>query len=468
MAEAVEIAVVGAGPAGLSAALEARRLGAEVLLIDEAAEPGGQYYMQPHTAAAKARDSEQVAEGRALMAEARKAGVRLLCGVQVWGFFPPMTLALIGPEGCFEIEPQRLIVATGAHDRGLAFPGWTLPGVMTPGAVQRLIKADGVGLGPRVVLAGSGPFLLVVAKQLLDAGIEIAAYVESTRVTGSGLLGLAGRPGAWGALGGYARALLRHRVPLRLGRAVVEARGGEGLESVAIARLDKRGAPLDGEPEIVETSVLAVAYGFRPACELTTIAGCAHGYDDRQGGRICRVERASGRTSVEGIFAAGEVTGVAGMRCAREEGRIAGLSAARSLGHWSRAGGWRLRRARRLRRRAQAFADFVNASFAPPAGLAEMITDDTLLCRCEDLRAGEVRAAVAAGARSASAVKMWTRCGMGPCQGRICGWSLARYVARLSGQPLAEIGDNEPRIPIKPLPLGAIVAEEETVVEAAE
>ncbi len=468
MAEEVEIAVVGAGPAGLSAALEARRLGAEVLLIDEGAEPGGQYYMQPHTAAAEVRDSAQLAEGRALLAEARGAGVRLLGGVQVWGFFQPMTLALIGPDGCFEIEPKRLIVATGAHDRSLAFPGWTLPGVMTPGAVQRLIKAEAVGLGPRVVLAGSGPFLLVVARQLLEAGIEIAAYVESARITGSGLFGLARRPTAWNELGGYVRTLLQNRVPLRLGSAVVEARGDKGLESVAIAKLDRRGAPLEGEPKFVETSILAIAHGFRPACELTAIAGCAHGYDDRQGGRFCRVERDTGRTSVEDIFAAGEVTGIAGMRCAREEGRIAGLSAARSLGHWSRGAGWRLRWTRRQRRRAQAFADFVNTSFAPPAGLAGIISDDTLLCRCEDVRAGEVRAAVAAGARTATAVKMWTRCGMGPCQGRICGWSLARTIAQLSGQPLAEIGDNEPRIPIKPLPLGAIVAEEEAAGAAAE
>lgn len=468
MAEEVEIAVVGAGPAGLSAALEARRLGAEVLLIDEGAEPGGQYYMQPHTLAAQARDSAQIAEGRALLAEARDAGVRLLREVQVWGFFQPMTLALNGPDGCFEIEPKRLIVATGAHDRSLAFPGWTLPGVLTPGAVQRLIKAEAVALGPRVVLAGSGPFLLVVARQLLEAGIEIAAYVESARITGAGLLGLARRPGAWNELGGLVRMLLQNRVPLHLGSAVVEARGRKGLECVAIAKLDRHGAPLEGEPVIVDSSILAVAYGFRPACELTAVAGCAHGYDDRQGGRFCRVERDTGRTSVEDIYAAGEVTGIAGMRAAREEGRIAGLAAARSLGHWSSGAHWRLRWARRQRRRAQAFADFVNASFAPPAGLAEIITDETLLCRCEDVRAGEARAAVAAGARTASAVKMWTRCGMGPCQGRICGWSLARSIARLSGQPLAEIGDNEPRIPIKPVPLGAILGEDGSVVEAAE
>jgi NAD(P)H-nitrite reductase large subunit len=233
---------------------------------------------------------------------------------------------------------------------------------------------------------------------------------------------------------------------------VTAASGGCRLERVSIARLGAR-----ARTTAIDADVLAVAYGFRASTELTALAGCAHGYDEARGGRFCEIDPDTGATRAEHVFAAGEVTGIGGSRVAQEQGRIAGLTAARSLGRWDAGAERRLLRARRRLRREQSFAGYVNRTFAVPPSLTALVTDDTVLCRCEEVRARDVAAAVADGARTLGAVKMWTRLGMGPCQGRFCGWSAGRYIARLTGADPAAVGVNEPRIPIKPVPVGCVL-----------
>lgn len=456
-----EVVVVGAGPAGLAAAIEARRLGAEVFVLDEYAKVGGQYHKQPlvldHRSCQGSLDP-QVRAGRDLADKAKAMGVRFWTATQVWGLFPGRRLAVMRPTGSVEIEAQRLIIASGAHDRLLAFPGWTLPGVMTPGAAQTLVKAYACPPGQRVVVAGTGPFLLVVTAHLLKAGVNVVAYVEAARWSWTTFFRFTGFPERWGELARYVLTLMRHRVPIYRGSAVIAAGEGPTLSAVTIARLDDNGRPVAETRRQVAADTLAIAQGFRPNCELTGLAGCRHAYEERRGGCYCVIDPDTGVTSVDGIYASGEVTGIGGSRVATEEGRIAGLAAARSLGYWDAEAESRLTRARVQRRREQAFADLVNQTFAPPSGLTHVIDDNTIVCRCEEIRASAIRAAVETGARSATAVKMWTRCSMGRCQGRFCSWSVNRYVAALTGISPERIGVNEPRIPIKPVSLEAILS----------
>lgn len=461
MSQAIDLAVIGAGPAGLAAALEARRLGLEVLVLDEGPVPGGQYYRQPHV---PVRDGvhrlgrHQQSAGAALIEDVLSAGATIWSQATVWGLFPDRRIALEHEGIGKEIVTRRLILATGAHDRTLAFPGWTLPGVVTPGAVQSLMKSDQVMPGRQAVVAGCGPFLLVVASQLLAWGVKVAAVIESTRWNWNAFGGFLQFAERWRELFGYLGPLLRAGVPILRGHAVLEAQGSDRVEAVSVAPLDARGQPVLERRREIAADLLAVAHGFRVVSELSSIAGCAHDFDETRGGYFCRTDPDTCETTVPGVFAAGETAGFAGARVALLAGRIAGISAAKSLGVKQSDAALRLEETRHAREREQRFANLVNRTFAPPPGLVSVITDDTVICRCEEVPALEVGKAVAAGARTATAVKMWTRCGMGRCQGRICGWTLNRYVASLTGASAADVGQNTPRIPAKPVRLDSVLA----------
>ena len=455
-----EFVIVGAGPAGLGAAEEAARLGVRVLVLDEYDRPGGQYMRQPGaslTAADTAALPAQTRRGAALANASAEAGVSFWHEAQVWGAFPERRLCLVHNGRGHSLEPKRILVASGAHERPLAFPGWTLPGVMTPGAAQSLIKGSGVLPGERLVVAGSGPFLAAVAYDALKAGVEIAGYVELQAPRWPALARMAAFPGRWAELARYAQALLAARVPILTGHAVTAATGSDCLEKVEVAPVDATGRPLAAGRRTVLADALAISYGFQPSIELTEFLGAEHRFDWRRGGRHCVTDPNTGATTAEGVHAAGEVTGIGGAQVAECEGRIAGLSVARALGRWGHAPRRRLAAMQRARARHQRFADILAAMFPPSAGPAAAIDKDTLVCRCEEVTAGEVTQAVAEGATDASAVKMWTRAGMGPCQGRMCGWTINCCIAGLTDRNGESVGFNHARIPAKPVSLARIL-----------
>lgn len=458
---ACDVCVVGAGAAGLSAAEAAASVGALVVVLDGFPRPGGQYYMQPPSdPSPSVNGNPQVAEGASLVAAAERAGARILAGREVWGVFPAesgYTLHAAGDDGAVRVDARTIIVATGAHDRVVPFPGWTLPGVMTPGAGQRLAKLSGTPPGRRTLVAGSGAFLLPVASSILKAGGQLAAVLEAADrpLAAAGIV--ARNPLIWKEFARLAWPLWRARVPWYRGGVVVAALGDDRVRGAVIAPLDDRGAPDPSRTfEIGDIDALLVGYGFRPHLELTTALGCGHDFDDAAGGWFCRVDGSTFATTVPGVYAAGETTGIAGARPARLSGRIAGLAAAESLG-LSDTSRERTRLVAR-RRPAAAFAAALNAHFAPPAGLTATITDDTVVCRCEDVTAGEVRAALADGADDAFGAKLWTRAGMGLCQGRVCGFGLAHLIAAEGDLSPAEVGRNAPRLPLRPVKLSTMRA----------
>ncbi|MBI2466608.1 MAG: FAD-dependent oxidoreductase [Candidatus Rokubacteria bacterium] len=463
------IVVVGAGPAGLAAAAEVTRAGVPVTIVDESRAPGGQFFRDrgpgrdtPGSGAARAH-----AMKARLLAEIDGRDVTWLTGATVWSAIRPDLLALFR-EGRVELlRWQRLVVATGAYERSVAFPGWTLPGVMTPGAVQILVKAHGVTPGPEVLLAGSGPFLWSVAEELLLAGVRVSGLVEAGRPArwASVLLTVARHPARLAEAWRYLRVARRHRVPVRLGWAVVAAHGTDRLEAVTVSRVDAEWRPVPGTEQTLPATALAVGFGFLPSTELTRHLGCAHRFDELRGGWVPghddRME-----TDLPGVYVAGEVAGIGGAHAAMAEGRLAGLAAALALGS-TVASPARLAELQRARRRAREFGDLMLRIFRFQPGLGVLAQDDTTICRCEEVTAGQLRARLGQTEPDLRSLRGVVRAGMGLCQGRTCGRLVAGLVSATLGVPEADLGMLTVRPPFRPIPVAAIAGIPADVLEEA-
>ena len=443
---ACDVAVVGAGPAGAAAAVTAARAGARVLLLDGEQRPGGQYWRHgpglPDVPDAPGEVAEHAAEWRAL---SRRLALELdsgrvvhLARTRVWrvdaGATPGALLQAAGPGGePLEVRATALVLATGAHDRVLPFPGWDLPGVLTAGAAQALLKEHGVAAGSRAVVAGTGPFLLPVAVGLAEAGVRVAEVDEAGDGRGwaRGWRAAAAAPGKVADGARYAALLARHRIPVHLRQAVVAAHGDDRVEGVTVARLDRDWNVVAGSEREVACDVAAVGWGFTARLELALQAGCATA-PGPDGAPAVAVDGV-GRTSVRGVLAAGELTGVGGADLALLEGAVAGTAAAAvAAGREPRLPhpGVTARR-----ERLAGFAAAMHRAHPVRDGWVTWQRDDTLACRCEEVSVAAVREAVTdLGAVDARTAKLLTRAGMGWCQGRICGEAVARLVAVTAGR----------------------------------
>ena len=459
----VDLAVVGAGPAGLAAAVTAADLGLTVVLLDAAPRPGGQYYRHadPRLRSAKPGPARHgwsafTALADRLERHVRSGAVRHLTEHQVWTVSAAdpaaapepasaaggwLLHAVVGPEGLTArtVPARAVLFATGAYERQLPFPGWTLPGVVAAGGAQAMLKAGLVLPGQRVVVAGSGPLLLAVAASLVQAGARVPLLAEAADCTGY-LRGAGDRGDRTAVLGGglaklgegvgLAATLLRHRVPVRTRTAVVAVHGTERVEAVTVVRLDRSWRPLPGSEQRIACDAVAVGHGLLPQLELPVELGCrTRTLPD--GSPALEVD-ARQATSVPGLWAAGESTGVGGAGLALVEGRLAAHGVA-----GTEPPAALLRRRTRLR----AFAELMAAAHRPGPGWTGWVSDDTEVCRCEEVTAGEVRAAVdELGSADQRTVKLLTRAGMGWCQGRICGPAVAGLAGRdvaPGGRPLA-------------------------------
>ena len=433
MSAPTSLVVVGGGPAGLAAAYAARRRGATVTLLDSSDQLGGQYWRH---APGPGGPDHRLQHGWSTFTRLRDAlvedaGCTIVTGAHVWAVErdTPVTLhVLVGPADGVEREartfaPDALVLATGAHDRTLPFPGWDLPGVYTGGAAQAFAKAEGLALGRRVVVAGAGPFLLPVAASLVATGAQVLGVFEASTVRrlARGWLPrpwqLAGSTGKLGELAGYVGTQVRHRVPYRPGYAVVAAHGDTGVESVTLSRVDADWSPIPGTERRLDVDAVCVSHGFTPRLELPLSAGAEVGGD---GFAIVDDEQ----RCAPGVYAAGEITGIAGADAALAEGAIAGHCAAGgSLTDPAIVG-----RVRDRSRSAQ-FARRIQAAHGIGPGWRNWLTAPTLVCRCEEVSYGrlcDVAAATPdAGMRS---LRLTTRAGLGVCQGRICGRTVAELL----------------------------------------
>jgi thioredoxin reductase/bacterioferritin-associated ferredoxin len=387
-------------------------------------------------------------------------------------------LTLYGPQAPQRLQAQALILATGAYDRPIAFPGWTLPGVMTAGAVQTLLKNQRVLPGQRFLLTGTGPLQLAVAAQLIRAGAEVVEVLEGASLVGwrtvRHALALWGQGTRLAEGWDYWRTLRRSKVPFRFGWSAVEAQGEGQVQEVVIARLDDAWRPIRQSQQTIAVDTLVIGYGFIPAVQLSGLLGCRHDFRPERGGYVPR-RNGEMQTSLPGVYAVGDGAGIGGAALAQVEGHIAGLAAARQVGQLDEgAAQAAIARQRAALARERRFARMLGDLFTPGPGLYALATEETLICRCEEMPLAEIHQAIAAGARSANEVKGLTRCGMGNCQGRICEALLARAIATKLGpapeylQQVEAAGSFTPRPPLYPLPLTVLAEAAEVVGDELE
>jgi len=379
-----DVLVIGGGPAGMAAAVRAAECGVSVGMVDDNAACGGQIW----------RGSAEHGKDAATWSERlRNAGITTLYGWRVFQQPEAGTLLAEGPDRVYELRYSNLVIATGARERFLPFPGWTLPNVMGAGGLQAMVKSGLPIRGKRVVVAGMGPLLLAVASYIRKQGAEIPLICE--QASWAALAQFAAR--LWCYPGKIAQGLQLKRqlagIPFAANSWPMTAHGGRMLESATISR--------SGKAEVIPCDYLACGFHLVPNVELPALLGCkiSDGYitvDDFQ------------QTSVKGIFCAGEPTSIGGVDKSLVEGQIAGLAAVGET-----------KAARKLfaeRKRARRFARMLDRAFRLRSELKELPSPDTIVCRCEDVSYSRLQEH-----GSWRAAKLHTRCGMGPCQGRICG-----------------------------------------------
>ena len=454
-----DLAVLGAGPAGIHAALAADAAGLDVLVVDEAPFAGGQVYRAPLDGSpGQGTDGHVGDELRQALAD---SGAVTLAGHRVWTVTTtPIQLSLSGPSLVKTVRPRALLVAAGAVERVVPFPGWTLPGVIGLAAATALLKGPGpLPRGP-VVVAGRGPLLAATAAGLLARGAELACVVDGAHRAEwlQAMPGLLSRPDLLSRGMAWLRRVHQAGIPVLYGHAVTEAFGGTTLDHIVIRPVDRHGRSRRGRTRTVSARLLAVGHGLVPATEVLALLGVAYSY--RPDERICAPEMdADGRTGVPGLYAAGDGTGIRGAASAALAGRLAGLAVARDLGALSADQHDALAaRVRRSRRRADRAGRAMARLMAPPAGQVAGMPPDTVVCRCEDVTRGEIDRTLAAGASDLNQIKTRTRCGMGPCQGRVCAPTVAALAA-LHPHVAAPVRPWTVRPPLRPVPIGELVGQ---------
>ncbi|WP_439578676.1 NAD(P)/FAD-dependent oxidoreductase [Elioraea sp.] len=459
---AVDLAVIGGGPAGASAAIEARRLGLSVALIDENAAAGGQIYRAPSWGDGERPVHPDRAAGERLREDLARSAATLLLGHKAWHVAPGGRISTVGAAGARAIEAAALVLATGTSERVMPVPGITLPGVIGLAAATIALKAHAVVPPSPTVVAGVGPLLYAVAAGLLKSGGRVAAVVDLARPGdwARSLPALASRPDLLRQGAGWVAALWRAGVTLRFGCAVTAIHGDCGVTEVEIRPVDQAWAPRsDAAAATFAAASVAIGHGLVPATEAARLLGVPHHYRAGRGGWVPRVA-ADRSTEISGVYIAGDCAGISGAAAATLAGRLAALSAARDLGHLS-AARWDADSApiRAALSRAERFGWAISRLMTLRPGLVDAITPETVVCRCEDVTRARIEDAARRGAVHVNQVKSTTRCGMGPCQGRMCGEAAAELVALAARVPREAAGIWTARTPLRTMSLASLLGD---------
>ena len=448
-----ELTVIGGGPAGLAAATAASEAGVSTLLVDENERLGGQYFRQPRGEEATWIVDRSARQGAAAIAALRDSGVRTMSAATAVAAAPGRIE--VDDGGTHRTLSSALLLAPGAIERVVPVPGWTLPGVVTCGAAQALVKMHGEPVGRRVLVAGSGPFLLPVAAALIRAGADVAGILEAQRLGRRAVAAAASSPDVLREAAGHLWALAAARVRLRTGWGVLRIyEGAQGL-NVEIGQLDPEGAVLPGDTESVDCDAVCLSDGFIPSVELAELAGARVRFQPRSRTWAVEADPDTGATTAARVWAAGACAGPwSGARLSSVSGALAGSAAAGELaGRASPSSHPGPGRARSLAQR-------LDLAFPTRPAWYQRTTDDVIVCRCEDVDARTIREA-ARLSPEVSAVKRATRAGMGLCQGRTCQAAVAELTSAAAGKPLETVGRFTARSPVRPTRLGTLAAGEE-------
>ncbi|MCI3206909.1 MULTISPECIES: FAD/NAD(P)-binding oxidoreductase [Pandoraea] len=457
-----DVVIVGAGPAGIRAAQTLVAAGVRPIVLDENMRWGGQIYRQPPADAGFARSKQTLYGFEAAKADAvHNAMAALLPQVDyrpetlVWACDPKRLHTMHGGRET-AVPFSHLIIASGATDRVLPLPGWTLPGVYTLGGAQVALKAQGCAIGERVVFAGTGPLLYLVAYQYAKAGANVVAVLDTSAFVTQAKAAprLLSQPSTF-AKGVYYVGWLRARgVRIETGVTLDGIDGTAGVRAIRWQR--------DGREQSLECSAVGLGYGLRPETQLADLAGCRFVFDELN--RCWLPERdAAGRSSQPGIYLAGDGAGIAGADAAELAGRRAALALLEDLGIAAPAMADAPDAATIERKLAsiRRFREGIEQAFALPEDPASQWPDDMLVCRCEEVTARTLRdCARLDGVTEINRLKALTRVGMGRCQGRMCGEAACHVLAEASGQTFAQVGRLRAQAPIKPIPIAPMLFDE--------
>ena len=326
MEKEVAVAIVGAGPAGLSAGIEAAKGGARVVIIDENDKPGGQLFKQIHRFFGSKQHYAGVRGleiGNKLLRECEDSGVEIILNSVVWGIFPGYTLGVVcNNKKTISIKAKKVILCTGAQENPLIFPGWTLPGVMGAGAAQTMMNIHRVLPGKKALMVGSGNVGLIVSYQLLQAGCKVGAVIEVLPKIGGYLV--------------HAHKISRLGVEILTSHTIIEAKGKEKVEKAIVTKVDQNLHPIPGTKREFKIDLICLAVGLRSLAELAWMAGCKFGYFPQMGGFI-PLHNENTETTLPGVYIAGDISGIEEASTAMEEGKIAGVACLESLGILSSA-----------------------------------------------------------------------------------------------------------------------------------
>ncbi len=449
MSGALRPLIVGAGPAGIRAAQTLVNAGLRPMIVDEAASGGGQIYRQRLVPDERTpRDLYGSEAGKATALHETFARIRdridYLPQALVWNVRDKA--ADVAVDGrTRRLDFSHLILATGATDRVLPFRGWTTPGVFTLGGAQIALKSQGCAIGEQVVFLGSGPLLYLVAWQYVKAGAQVSAVLDTAPFSAKLhlLRGLLSQPGV--VLRGfrYAAELMVRGVPVHFGVEPDRIEGETQVEGIVWREC--------GKEHRLACNAVGYGFGLRSETQLADLAGCRFVFDQRD--RAWRPDRdIAGRTTVSGLYIAGDGAGIAGADAAELAGERAGLSLLEDAGR--SVDRTRVALLDRKLAAVQRFRDVLENAFPFPDNWAGRVTDDVILCRCEEISIGQARAAVRdQGVHELNRLKALTRVGMGRCQGRMCAGAAAEILAEAHGGSLEDVGRLRAQPPIKPLPL---------------
>jgi len=458
-----DVLIIGNGFAGIVAANRLAAAGVDMVLVDENIHIGGQLLRRlPERLGSAANHADYLKKaGQRFIAGVKSKKITVMNRTRVLGIYPGREVLIEENEKKVRtLKAEHIILATGAREKFLPFPGWTLPGVISGGAVQVLIKGSGVLPARELLIGGSGLFLFSVAYECLKAGAGVRAVLERTGVADK--LPLAAQlPMQLPKLSEGVRFLskiLFSGVALRFRQRVLEARGSGRLEQVVAAKVDALGKIIPGREKTYAIPLLAVSNGFAANVELAQMAGCEIEFLDERGGWVTTTSDDL-ETSVPCIYAAGEITGIAGALKSINEGEIAALAILNKMGKMGEADfHLRLKKLLSARRRHLRFGKYFNLLYRIPAEDYLAIPDETLICRCEDVTMGELRKAVANGYDTPATLKIALRTAMGDCQGRTCGPIVYDILAALTGRSQAAMTPLVVRPPVKPVAIDSLAS----------
>ncbi len=456
-----DIVIIGSGFSGIAAANQLAGKGLNILMIDENFHIGGQLLRKiPEKLGTNKKYKPDYVKktGNKLIENLKNGDIEIVNNSSVIGVYDKNELLVeIDKKNVKSINFEIILFSPGARERYLPFKGWTLPGVFSAGMSQVLMKSSGVLPSRDVVVGGSGLFLFSAAYEFLKNGAKVHSVFESTGISGK----IKMLPVLLHNLSKvsegirYIGKIGSSFVPIRFNRRIIEARGNGILEEIVIGKTDKNGKVVSGKEKIIKTGGFAYSYGFVPNVDLPVLAGCDVRYEKNMGGWIAEVDE-NMETSVPQVFCAGEVTGVGGSLKSVNEGEIASISI---LEYFGKGDLLQKRKKKLIREREHHldFARYFNSLYGIRDEEIKEIPDETIICRCEDVKMGDIREAVDNGFISPGALKTSVRAGMGNCQGRTCGPVIYDIIAAVTGIEGVNFSSFSKRPPLKPVKISSLI-----------